>query len=449
MSIALQLAENSSIFRNVDLPGDVVKATKERLLDYFGVALLGYRWGRHKPFLKVLVPNLECEAGATVIGEGFKIEAAKAACLNGIMSHSTTYEDGSRFAAVHPASVVIPAALAVAEQEQVNGQKLIAAMVAGYEVMIRIGTALNPSAVQRGFQPTGIVGPMGAAAAAAVIWDLNVAQIAAAIAIAADQGTGLMEAFMAPEAQPLHVGQAAAAGIIAAALAREGITGVTTIIEDAYLKAYADDFKKEAILAGLGQTFKIKDTYLKIYGGCRHIHAPIDAVKKIVSEHNLKPEAIAGIELETYSVAVNLDKHRPQDAGEAAFSAPFGIAVMLLKGDCYADRFSEKMLQQQDIKNIISKVKMKVNDEWDRVYPQKRGCLCTIKTKNGKDYECSLDFAKGEPEFPFTFEEIRDKYLRLSTPILGVEKAHHLIEMVDNLDQDVAISDLMVILKAK
>lgn len=446
MYIAAELAEYIGNLTFTQLPKDVVQAAKERVLDYLGVSFLGYRLGRYRPFLKAFGPNVD--GFATVIGEGIKVAPAIAACLNGIMSHSTTYEDGSRFAALHPASVVIPAALAVTESEKTSGQALLTAVVAGYEVMVRIGTALNPSAVHRGFHPTGIVGPLGAAAAVAKTLNLNPKQIAAAIAIAASQGSGLMEAFSDLGSQPLHVGRAAASGVIAGALAREGVTGVEAILEKAYLKAYGNTFDEAAVLAGLGERFKIKETYLKLHGGCRHVHAPIDAVKEIVNRNQLAPEEIERIEIETYSLAVTLDKHDPRDVSEATFSIPFAVAVQVLTGDAYIDKFCEAVLRRPDVKEFMTRVKVRIDSEWDRVYPEIRGCRCYINTKSGKTYECRLDFAKGEPESPFSFAEIQEKFLRLASPVVGAEKSNQISKRVDELDLMEDVTALTALLQA-
>ena len=144
-----------------DLPSDVVTVAKERILDFLGTAFDSYTRYPLTPVIKIL-QAYSAKEEATVIGEGVKLPCGSAAMVNSAYNIS----DGSRYTGAHPACVVVPPALAAAELRQpVSGKELILAIVLGYEVMLRIGRAMYPSSHNRGFSPTTIHGPMGAAAA--------------------------------------------------------------------------------------------------------------------------------------------------------------------------------------------------------------------------------------------------------------------------------------------
>lgn len=444
----MNIAKKFGLFINrldfESLPGDVVQKAKENFLDYLGVSLYGFRLKNHLPFLKAVLEE-GSTGNLTVIGEGKKFTSYRAIFLNSILSHSTAYEDGSRFAAVHPASVVIPAAMSLCEKNRSTGRDFITALTAGYEVMIRLGRAVNPSAVNRGFHPTGITGAFGSAAAAAKIYRLSPAEAEAALNIAASQGAGLMQAFDAARSQPLHTGRSSAAGVFCAVLGRSGTEGPAGIIQS-FLKAHSDEYSPDGIMVNIGKEFKIKETYIKFHGGCRHIHAPIDAAKAIVMENGISTSDIEKIEIKIYRVAKDLDKEHPATVGDALFSTSFGIAVALLDGDAFIDRFSDQNLSRPEVWEIMNKVEVLPDPEWDRVYPLKRGCRCEIRTRRNQSYALSLDFARGEPELPFSPAEIKEKYMRLAAPATGLARAEKIYEYVQGIDRLDDFSEFMNLL---
>ena len=269
-----------------DLPEAVITATKERIIDFLGVALSGYKSNVHKPALKAL-EKYHTSNGASVIGEEVKLPWDLTAFIDSNLCLDMT--DGSRAAALHPGPVVIPAALAAAEvADKASGKDLMLAIALGYEVMIRVGQAMNPSAVKRGFHPTSIVGPLGSAVAAGKIMNLNKACMSNALSIAAVSGSGLLDALKAPEPfAQVQIARACHAGILSALLAQSGIKGSDNVLEEAFVPAFSDECNLELVTRDLGRDYMIPKTYIKMHAGCRHIHAPIDAALSIINRNGI------------------------------------------------------------------------------------------------------------------------------------------------------------------
>jgi 2-methylcitrate dehydratase PrpD len=360
--------------------------------------------------------------------------------------------DGAREAALHPGSVVIPAALAIAESSdtKVTGKNLMLAIALGYEVMIRIGRAMNPSIVKRGFHPTSVTGPLGSAAAAGKLINLNETGLSNALSFAAVSGSGLLGAFQAPEPfAQIQVARACQAGVLSALLAQSGIKGNDSILEEAFIPAFSDEYALDSVSRGLGKDYMIPKTYLKMHAGCRHIHAPIDATLYITSQHGINWQDIEQIKVKIYSVALDLEIDEPKTGDEAKFNIPFGIAVALISGNAFVDKFTDQNLKDAQIRQLMNRVAVEHDPELDREYPAKRGTRVKITTKGGKVFQHELDLAKGEPEYPLSKSEIEAKFKNLTSEVIDSEAGQRIIEFVERLEIIEEISGLFGWLKAK
>ncbi len=429
-----------------DLPQAVITAIKERIIDFLGVALSGYKSNVHKPALKAL-EEYHTGNGASVIGEEVKLPCSLAAFINSSLCLDMT--DGSRAAALHPGPVVIPAALAAAEvADKASGKDLMLGVALGYEVMIRVGRAMNPSAVKRGFHPTSIVGPLGSAAAVGKIMNLNEACISNALSLAAVSGSGLLDALTAPEPfAQVQIARACHAGIFSVLLGQSGIKGSDNILEEAFMPAFSDQYSLELVTRDLGKDYMIPKTYIKMHAGCRHIHAPIDAALSIINRNGINWRDIEQISVRTYSVALDLEIEEPKTGQEAKFNIPFGIAVALVHGNAFVDRFTDQNLKDKQIQKLMGAITVEHDPELDRDYPVKRGATVEITTKDGSAFRHTLDLARGEPEWPYSKSEIEDKFKYLTSGIVDLQVGQRIIEFVNRLETTREISSLFVWLK--
>lgn len=387
------------------LPPDTVAALKLRLLDTVGVVLYGYRQGTIRPLEAML------SRGDDVFGWGFgrRYNLRDGALINGFLAHATYNEDGSRFTGGHPASAVIPAALTLADMRGTAGTDLLTAIAVGYEVFLRLGRALYPSLVRRGFQSTSVLAPIASAAACASLLRLDAEAATHAIAIAANAAGGMKEALHEPASQPLQVGRGAEAGVTAALLAAAGVPGVRTILDRGLLKSFADETETSGVTRGLGEAFSVGETYIKIHGGCRGIHAPVDALCDLMTSKRLVADDADSVEIHIDTVTHAADVDTPLSAAQAQFSVRFAAAVSLLYGDASTIRFTEEMLADNTVQRLMTRITVVADTALDEGYPDTRPAIVTIRA-GAKTFTQRLDHARGEPENPIRECDVLRKF---------------------------------------
>ena len=428
-----KLAEFIVETRYEDLPREVIEQARWCILDFLGVTLAGSEVGL-APLMTELLGRSGGEEECTIIGHHRKMPLLNAALLNGVRSHTLDMDDGHRYANAHPAVTVIPAALAVAEKSGASYKDLIVAVVAGYDVFIRIARAVNPSHLQRGFHSTGTLGPFGAAAACGKLLGLDAKQIENALAIAGLQGAGLLQALDSGQMmKPLHPGRAAQAGALAALLAKDGAQGPDEILEGAkgWFKAYADKVDARALHEGLGTRFEILGVYFKMHAACRHVHPTLDALVKTVNTHGVALNEIEKIEVGTYPVAYSLTGQQNRVGSELAakFSIPVSVALMLFYKEAGVDVYSPERLQEPVLQGIADRVAVR-SDAWRAdVYPAQRGAEVKVHTPRGV-FGAEVEIPKGDPENPFSPEELRVKFLSNASKRLSAADAMKLGDLV-------------------
>ena len=295
-----------------------------------------------------LVKRMGGNPEASVIASKLKVPALNAALANGCMGHMAEIDDYHRFSTLHPAAPIIPAALASAEAEQADGKRLLEAVVAGYEVAIRIGEAVNPSHYKF-WHTTGTCGTFGAAMAAGKIFQLNAKQMLDALGNAGTQASGLWEfASDAAMSKHLHPAKAAFNGLLAALLAREGFTGATRILEGerGFCRAASESFDLKRLTAGLGRRFKICEVSFKPYASCRHTHPAIEAALTLKAKYGLTARDVVKVRVGTFSTALKIAGNpKPKTPFAAKFSIQYCVAAALVYGRVWLEEFSEQALR--------------------------------------------------------------------------------------------------------
>jgi len=418
------------------LPARVVELARLSFLDWLGSALAGSREIPGKMFLE-----LENELGgnpqATLISEDKKTSVISAALVNGGLSHIVELDDVHKAAILHPAAPIMPAALAVAEWKDADGKKLIEAIVAGYDVALRIGEAVTPSHY-RYWHTTGTCGTFGAAAAAGKVLGLNRPQLIYALGNAGTQAAGLWE-FLADGAMSkhLHPGKAAMNGVLAALLAAREFTGASKILEGekGFFKATAQTVKEELITEQLGEKFKIEENCFKIYASCRHTHPAVDVALKLVGEHGILAKEIQQVIVETYSIALEVTgRYHPISSYAAKFSLPYCMALALTVGELGLPQFSEEYLKREDLHQLMSKIELSVDPVFDARYPEAWPARVRIVTGRGV-FSASTDYPRGDPENPVTAAELQTKFLSLAAPVIGSVAAEEMARRVLETDK--------------
>ena len=374
----MQLAQWVSTLTYRELPERTRQVVKLALLDTLGCGVYGYR----TPWTLALLKWAQAGAtrGQSRVWNDTQpaLRAADAALVNGTACHAFELDDYHN-AKLHPGAVVIPAVLAMAEEHSVSGERLVTAIAAGYEVMIRSSLALNPSAARlRGWHLTGVCGPFGAAAACAVLLGLDAERTAWALGLAGTQGAGLW-AFNADGAMSkrLHAGKAAHAGVLAAELAAAGFTGPTQIYETedgGFLKAYSDASNVAPLTHELGKVYHLDAVSIKPYSCCGSTHAYIDAAlqlrrRLVMAGNTWEPSRPVRVGMsKVVDVQCGFD-YVPSSALNAQMSLRYCLAAALADGQVLPAQFSDEKMHDPALGMLAAKLELVDDPALDKLYP--------------------------------------------------------------------------------
>jgi 2-methylcitrate dehydratase PrpD len=445
MGITQELAKYCSALRYKQLPDEVIDRVKYFFLDFIGVACRGSQEDSSRSMYRFVNETGRGPGKGVIVGTKERAHYLYAALANGTSSHAIEMDDVSNEASLHPGVVVFPASLATSEMVGSNGRSFIEAVVLGYEVMIRLGRALGPeNSYKRGFHPTGTCGTFGSSMAASKLIGLKEEGIVNAMGIAGSQAAGSME-YLAQGAwtKRFHAGWAALSGMIAAQLSQKGFRGPTSIIEgrDGFLHAYSNGSDPHKVLEGIGSVFEILRTSVKPHACCRYMQPPIDGVLKIVRENDLQPDQIEKVRLGILRAGAPLiaepkeNKYRPQSIVEAQFSMPFGAAVAVLYRKAGLGEFHLSKIKSEEVKRMMRQVECVVDPDLDQTFPKQWCATAEISTKDGKKYFKKIEYPKGDPENPLSWEELIQKFNDLSGRFLTRERRFKIVDEVKKLEK--------------
>jgi 2-methylcitrate dehydratase PrpD len=425
------------------LPTAVVERTRLLVLDLVGNAVRARYDAESTPALLAAVAALGlAEGSARIFADDRGYAPAGAALVNAVLGHSLDFDDTHAAAIVHPGAPVIPAALAAAEMVGASGAETSAAIVAGYEVALRLALALPAGAhYDRGFHPSATCGVFGAAAAAARVFRLDAEHVASALGIALSQSAGSLQ-FLSNGAwtKRFQVGWAGMAGLVAATLAREGFKGAAEPIEGrhGFLNAYAPAPVPERVTRDLGRVFEVMATGVKPYPSCRWGHAGIDAALALRQELGLEPDEIESATLGVSRAGLLLigepaaKKADPRNVVDGQFSGPFVIAVAL--GTGRMDWDSYRLLDDPAIRALLPKIACSNDPEIEAEFPANMAGKLTLRAR-GRVFTRTVIVPRGEPaNFPDE-AAFRAKFAGLACAVLGDAGARALADDVLGLDR--------------
>ena len=328
---------------------------------------------------------------------------------------------------------------------------IIAAVVLGYDVLLRIASAMHPHSARRGWHNTPVSGVFGATAAAARIAGLDTATTRDAFGLAASFSGGLRQYLRdGAEVKRLHPGKAARDGLVCAGLAAEGITGALECLEGAEgLFAAMIDGKADAsqITEGLGESFLIETAYFKPYPCCRHFHAALDAVLDLRREAAIGSGDVAAVEIGLYSVGFQGHDHRTaRNLLEAQMSAPCAATVALINGRVGAADFDPSAFTGAEAQRLLEATTVYVDAECDRVYPKLRGGVVTLRLTDGRVLDRRVLDPRGEGGNPLTDDDLGRKFIANATGCLGAAQAGRLLDLLWSTDAGTELSSIRSLL---
>ncbi|MEJ2056840.1 MAG: MmgE/PrpD family protein [Desulfofustis sp.] len=461
--------DNTGITRNVahlcyefnldSLGEETVDRCRYLTLDFLGCAIRGSISESTQPVLRIAEARVPAEMAVPIIGTASHSEATFAALAIGAAAHSLELDDVVNSASLHPAVAVMPAALAAGYAAECSGSEFLSAIVCGYELMVKLGIALDPAAhYRRGFHPTGTCGTFGAAVAAGKIMRLDEKSLLSAIGIAGSQAAGSLE-FLADGSftKRFHAGWAAHSGMIAAGLAAEGFSGPATILEGShgFLQGYSEKMQPQVILENWGMPWEVMNTSIKPHACCRYKQGPIDCILSLVEEYELSAAEIEAVEIGILDAGFALvaepeeQKRAPQSVVDAQFSMPFGAALAIHRKNASLDRYCMEEIHNPEIIQLMKRVRCVRDPELDRKFPRKWPASVTITTKRGRVLKRHLDYPKGDPENPLSWDELIEKFKTLASEVLRLERCEEIVQLVRRLDDLRDIRELFALLQKR
>ena len=464
MSSITSLAQIAAFVIEAMPPAEARSRAVAAILDTIGVALAGSTEHAARIVRETLEPSGARNLGlwerrtnesadrraagpCSILGVSLHGSAADAAFANGTAAHALDFDDMCFVSLAHPSAPLVPAIMAAGELTGASGPAVLDAYVVGFEVQARFGRLMNPRHYQRGWHCTSTLGVMSAAAGAARLLGLDAESAAHAFAIAASSASGLKENF-GTMVKPLHAGLAARDGVIAALLAKAGMTGSERAIEgpQGYLRALdseRDDLDRE--IADLGRRWEILDTGItvKLYPSCAGTHPTLDAILDLRAEHGFAADGIARIDVDVDPIVPTiLIYDRPESALEAKFSLPFCVAAACVFGRVGIDTFDAAALSDPRVKALMECVSTRVDDEIGRDKPSLTEARVRVTLKDGRTLTKDAHGARGYPEHPASAADVEKKFLGCASRVMPLDRATALYQNLAGIESSASVADL-------
>lgn len=411
------LAQFAATLQWGDVPESVQRKSEDLWVDWFGSVLAGQSARPVHSIARFALSQGPASGPCEVIGQSTTTSPMMAALANAAASHVAEQDDVHNGSVFHPAAVVFPPAVAVAQSIGASGEQLMAACVAGYEVGIRVGEFLGRSHY-RIFHTTGTAGTLAAAAAVGNLLGLTPVQMQHALGSAGTQSAGLWEFLRtAADSKQLHTAHAAAAGLMAAYLAQDGFTGAQDIFTgpQGLAAGMSTDANPAKLTDGLGTRWATAETSFKWHASCRHTHPAADALLQVMQQNNLQPEDIAHVTCHVHQGAIDVlgPVVNPSTVHQSKFSMGTVLALAARFGFAGLTEFDNDYLAPDTVA-LRDKVQMVLDTEVDTAYPQRWIGKVTVRTTDGRTLHGRVDEPKGDPGNTLSRAEITDKALRLA-----------------------------------
>ena len=418
-----RVAQFASATRFEDIPPEVIRLSKQAVLDCFAVAFAG-SVAEGSAILRRHIASLGFSGGnATVYGSGMRVPAQFAALANGTAMHSDDYDDTHNPSRIHPSASVASALFAVAEAESRSGKELLTAFNVGVEVSCKISIATAGAHYGRGFHSSGTIGVFGATAAVCNVRGVSPEITLAALGTAGSEAAGIRENF-GTMAKPLHAGRAGETGILATDLA--GPRG--------FFEAYVGKCDEDVIMNALGKPWTfVTDASIAIkpFPSGRLTHPGMCELEKIVLENNILPNQVERIGVRTNRLLPgNLTYHRPVTGLEGKFSVYHGCAVGLIFGQAGEGEYADDIVNRADVVALRAKVNATTDTSISEASVDVKAFL-----KDGKEVHIFVKNAIGSVENPMSDANLEQKFTNLTEPVIGKDKTRQLIAALWKLGQ--------------
>ncbi len=416
------------------LPASVIAAARLVLLDTLGAMLAGSRLPENARLAR-LVAERSGPRTAALIGHAERAEPMLAALSNATAGVSLEVDEGNRWGGGHPAIHVLPGLLAVAEEAGVDGPRLLAAFVAGYDVSSRIGGATVP---RFNVHTHGTWGTIGTAAAVAKVLDADAAAIRQAmnLAVSMSPANSWTPCFEGATIRNLYPGRSGLQGVLAVHLQRCGFTALADAPADVYGTILGERFDPAQVVEALGQEYRIVTNYFKLHACCRINHYALDAVQAITGVHRFAADEVERVTVTSLPFGERMAEAAPPAMLAAKFSIPYAVAALIVLGRTDLVAFDEATIADPRVRGLATRVEVRsdpaMNPRRPDDYPT---AVVTVTLRDGRSFTQATTVARGDAAAPVERAELVAKFEALAAPVLGVARARTVIETVDRVDE--------------
>jgi 2-methylcitrate dehydratase PrpD len=430
-----------------DMPVAVIQQGKRCLIDGFGVILAGSTV-RGSAIVREYVKSVSDKREATALGpEKLMAPAALAALANGASGHAMDYDDTQLSTTpdrtfgllTHPTLPPLSASLALSERMGLSGSAFLEAFLIGFEVECKIAEAIDPNHYNHGFHSSGTIGTFGAAAAAAKLLKLNEAQLGHMLSIAASLSSGIRVNF-GTMTKPLHVARAAENGVFAAELASRGFTGGDDGLDGqwGFFQVLGGGADLDRLVPALGKPYTIVSpgVSVKPYPCGSLSHPSLDAMLKVVVDHDLKPEQVRAVRLRAGTNILDPLRYKTAKTElEAKFSIPFLMSTILIRRKAGIREFTDEFVASEPVQRMMPRVTGVFDEKIEAQGFDKIRSIVEVDLTDGRTLvQPSDDRYRGGPERPFTREELHEKFSDCAQLVLSANKVQQALTQLESID---------------
>jgi len=443
MSAADTLGAFVAGLRWSDVAAPLQAKVKAHVLDTLGVTCAGVATAEARA-AQAVVRHWGGVEEASVVALDWRVPAPQAAFLNAFAARLHTFDDTYEAGPLHPGSAVVSAALAAAEANDSSGADFLAAVLAGYEVAVRVSAALGPTHYGSGFHNTGTCNAFGAAAAAARALGLDGTATAEALGLAGEAAAGLrqyqVDGSMVDTS--LNGARAAQTGVASVELQRAGLAGPRGILDGPWgigrVMSTEPDYQR--LERGLGSSYEFSATALKPYPSCRFTHGPIEVLLDLRRREGFGAGDVAAIEIATFRESISVsDQPEIRSRLEAILSHQYNAALALIEGRITLESFDEDKRSGVELLALAKRVCVVFDPALQEAYPAKWVHRVIVTLNDGRRFDLRSDHPPGGADSPLAWEQVVEKFGALAVPRLGEDAARRTVALVADLQEHVIL----------
>lgn len=433
-----RLAVYSASLRFEQIPAEVIAAAKLHILDALGCLLAGTRLEPGRLAYQLAVATGNSAEPSTLFGTRSRVSYLDAVPAMATAAHCGELDDIHGGAGTCIGALIVPTLLALAEKHGGTGEKFIAAVIAGYETIARVGLTIDaPQLFARGWWPSTVCGGLGVAAAAARFLDWPTDKTVNALGIAALQSGGMLTGGQeGATARHLAFGRAAQNGLMALLATEAGLSGPRLVFEDP--RGFCPTLSAAPRWEFLQnfENFYLPEVAFKPYPCARQLHAGVEALLKLTESRPLTAAQIAAIDLAVPTQNATMINRPASPTLRAATlgSGQYVMAVTALRGRIDLQSFEDEFLRHEEVHALMAKITVTGSPELDRYFPKYWSARVTVRLTEGRIHSEQILAPKGESENPMTQSDVENKFVGLAAPVIGAAQAQRVLKEVAALD---------------